>query len=288
MNKYTSNLFESIKDALTKKTNTESSFKDFLKLEMGKTYVVRLIPNTAAPERTFFHYYHHLWKSVVTNQNISFLCPQTYGEKCPVEEYRSRVYRTNNESEIKKIQPIRRNENWLANIFVIKDPTNPENQGQIKILRFGKQLNKIITDAISGDDSDEFGSRIFDFSENGCNLKIKVEENDGGYPTYVSSKFTSPCEVDGLTNQEEVYSNFKPLDTIFEHKSYDDLKKLLDVHFLGLEATPSPQTSNNDVEEFNSNIKITEQTTTPTINNTEEPDDFLDTDAKIQEILKDL
>jgi hypothetical protein len=222
----------------------------------------------------------------VTNQNISFLCPQTYGEKCPVEEYRSRVYRTNNESEIKKIQPIRRNENWLANIFVIKDPTNPENQGQIKILRFGKQLNKIITDAISGDDSDEFGSRIFDFSENGCNLKIKVEENDGGYPTYVSSKFTSPCEVDGLTDQEEVYSNFKPLDTIFEHKSYDDLKKLLDVHFLGLEATPSPQTSNNDVEEFNSNIKITEQT--PTTNNTEEPDDFLDTDAKIQEILKDL
>lgn len=285
MNKYTSNLFESIKDALTKKTNTESSFKDFLKLEMGKNYVVRLVPNTAAPERTFFHYYHHLWKSVVTNQNISFLCPQTYGEKCPVEEYRSRVYRTNNESEIKKIQPIRRNENWLANVFVIKDPTNPENQGQIKILRFGKQLNKIITDAISGDDSEEFGSRIFDFSENGCNLRIKVEENDGGYPTYVSSKFTSPCEIDGLTSPDEVYSNFKPLDTIFEHKSYEDLKKLLDVHFLGLEASSTPQTSNNEVEEFNSNIKIPEQVST---NNTEEIEDFTDTDAKIQEILKDL
>lgn len=286
MNKYTSNLFESIKDALVKKTNTESSFKDFLKLEMGKTYVVRLIPNTAAPERTFFHYYHHLWKSVVTNQNISFLCPQTYGEKCPVEEYRSKVYRTNNEAEIKKIQPIRRNENWLANVFVVKDPTNPENQGQIKILRFGKQLNKIITDAISGDDSDEFGSRIFDFSENGCNLKIKVEENDGGYPTYVSSKFTSPCEIDGLTNTDEVYANFKPLDAIFEHKSYDDLKKLLDVHFLGLEASsPAQQNPVNEVEEFNSNIKISEQVSTITTNETE---DFTDTDAKIQEILKDL
>lgn len=285
MNKYTSNLFESIKDALTKKTNTESSFKDFLKLEMGKNYVVRLIPNTAAPERTFFHYYHHLWKSVVTNQNISFLCPQTYGEKCPVEEYRSKIYRTNNEAEIKKIQPIRRNENWLANVFVIKDPTNPENQGQIKILRFGKQLNKIITDAISGDDSEEFGSRIFDFSKNGCNLRIKVEENDGGYPTYVSSKFTSPCEVDGLDNPDEVYSNFKPLDTIFEHKSYEDLKRLLDVHFLGLETTPVQQTTQEEVEEFNSNIKIPEQAP---INNTEESEDFSDTDAKIQEILKDL
>jgi len=288
MNKYTSNLFESIKDALTKKTNTESSFKDFLKLEMGKTYVVRLVPNLQAPERTFFHYYHHLWKSVVTNQNISFLCPQTYGEKCPVEEYRSKVYRTNDESQIKKIQPIRRNENWLANVYVIKDPTNPENQGQIKILRFGKQLNKIITDAISGDDSDEFGEKIFDFSEKGCNLKIKVEENDGGYPTYVSSKFTTPCEVDNLDNLDDIYNGFKPLDTIFEHKKYEDIKKLLDVHFLGLEETniPSNEPMQEENEEFdNSQNTIKQQKPSTTV---EEESDFLDADAKIQEILKDL
>jgi len=126
--KYTSNLFESIKEALNKKTTTESGFRDFMKLEIGNTYLVRLIPNIQAPERTIYHYYHHLWKSAVTNQLVSVLCPTTYGERCPIDEYRSKIYRTNNEGEIKRIQPIRRNENWLVNVYVVKDPTTPENQ----------------------------------------------------------------------------------------------------------------------------------------------------------------
>ena len=80
--KYTSNLFESIKEALNKKTTTESGFRDFMKLEIGNTYLVRMVPNLQSPERTIYHYYHHLWKSVVTNQLVSVLCPTTYGERC--------------------------------------------------------------------------------------------------------------------------------------------------------------------------------------------------------------
>ena len=182
--KYTSSLFDSIKEAISKKSNGgESSFRDFLKLEIGKTYIVRLVPNIQNPERTFFHYFHHLWNSVVTNELVSVLCPATYGERCPIDEYRSKVYRTQDKNEIEKIKPIKRNENWLTNVYVVKDPTNPDNQGQIKILRYGKQLDKVITDAISGDDSADFGAKIFDLSEKGCNLRIKVETNEGGYPT---------------------------------------------------------------------------------------------------------
>jgi hypothetical protein len=51
--------------------------------------------------------------SVVTNQLVSTLCPTTYGERCPIDEYRSKIYRTNNEAEIKRISPIKRNENCL-------------------------------------------------------------------------------------------------------------------------------------------------------------------------------
>ena len=165
--KYTSNLFESIKEALNKKTTSENAnYKDFLKLEVGNSYVVRLVPNLNAPERTMYHYYHHIWKSVITTQLVSVLCPNTYGETCPIDEYRSKIYNTKNEAEIERIRPIRRN------VFVVKDPTNPENQGQMKVLRFGKQLYNVISAAISGDDSDEFGSKVFDLSENGCSLRI--------------------------------------------------------------------------------------------------------------------
>jgi hypothetical protein len=298
MNKYTSNLFESIKDALNKKAPTESNFKDFMKMETGKTYVVRLLPNVEAPDRTFFHYYHHMWKSIVSNNMISFLCPTTYGEKCPIEEYRSRIYRSKNEAEIDKTRPIKRNESWLANVYVVKDPTNPENEGKVKILRYGKQLSKIITDAISGDESDEFGAKVFDLSENGCSFKIKVEQNEGGYPTYVSSKFMSPSKLEGIDDIDEIYTQVKDLDKIFNHKTYGEIKELLDFHFLGLEKgsqdTQEPLSTNEDenydsMVEIESNAgifekkKVAEQKVLK-----EELDNFDDADAKIEEILKDL
>ena len=291
MNKYSSNLFESIKDALNKKAPTESSFKDFMKMETGKTYVVRLVPNLESPDRTFFHYFHHMWKSTATGNNISFLCPTTYGEKCPIEEYRSKIYRTKNESEIEKTRPIKRNESWLVNVFVVKDPSNPENEGKVKILRYGKQLNKIITDAITGDESDEFGAKIFDLSENGCSFKIKVEQNEGGYPTYVSSKFMSPSKLEGVTDPDEIYSGYKQLDKIFTHKTAEEIQELLNYHFLGLEkgSVQKELPVHEQIPDIDSMVEIESfsgKEEKPEVKETSS--DFDDADAKIEEILKDL
>jgi hypothetical protein len=294
MNKYSNNLFESIKDALNKKTTSnESSFKDFMKTEINKTYIVRLLPNVEAPDRTFFHYFHHMWKSVMTNNMVSFLCPTTYGDKCPVEEYRSKAYRTKNEDEIEKTRPVKRNESWLANVFVVKDPTNTENEGKVKILRFGKQLNKIITDAISGDDSEEFGSKIFDLSENGCNFKIKVDSNEGGYPTYVSSKFMSPSKLEGIENPDEVYAQVNSLDKIFTQKSYEEIQELLNVHFLGLdkETTNTPMYQkpvHEEIPDIDTMVDVVSVDNSQKVEKTSFTEDIDDADAKIEEILKDL
>jgi len=291
MNKYSSNLFESIKDALNKKAPTESSFKDFMKMETGKTYVVRLIPNLESPDRTFFHYFHHMWKSVATGNNISFLCPTTYGEKCPIEDYRGRVYRSKNETEIEKTRPIKRNESWLVNVFVIKDPTNPDNEGKVKILRYGKQLNKIITDAITGDESDEFGVKIFDLSEKGCNFKIKVEQNEGGYPTYVSSKFMSSSKLDGISDVDEIHNEYKQLDKIFTHKTTEEIQELLSYHFLGLEKGESQRELpvHEEIQDIDSMVEIERFS-----GKEEKPakkqsvEEFDNADAEIEAILKDL
>lgn len=280
MSKYTSSLFESIKEALNKNTPTESSFKDFMKTEVDKTYIVRLIPNVNNPERTLFHYYNHTWKSNLSNNIVSVLCPNTYGEKCPIDEYRSKIYNSKDQNEIDKMRPIKRNENWLVNVFVVKDPTNPENQGKVKILRYGRQLSRIIESAISGDDSDEFGSKIFDLSENGCNLKIKVEKNEGGYPTYVGSKFMFPSVLEGGTDTDSLYSSIHELDSIFEHKSYDEIKKLFGTHYLGeVEDTVS---SSPVVEEEEETDFV--PTKAVVVESSEESDE----DKKMQDILKDL
>ena len=155
-----------------------------------------------------------------------------------------------------------------------------------KILNAGAQLQKIIQSAIDGDDSDEFGFRIFDLSPNGCNLKIKVESNDGGYPTYVSSKFMSPSEIEGLDDADEVYSQIKSLDTIFKSKTYDEIKSLVDVHFFGKteEEVNSSSTTNDsdDEDDFTPPVsKSTEATTTSTAELTER-------EKNLQSILEDL
>ena len=249
-NKYSDNLFNSIKESLNSK-KTESSFGDFLKLEKNKTYIVRLVPNVINPERTFFPYFSHTWESVVTSSLVNVHCPNTYGEKCPIDEYRSRIYKSKNEKEIEKTGPLRRNQNTLVKAYVIKDPTNPENEGQVKILRFGKQLEKIITSAMSGDESDEFGVKVFDLSSDGCNLKIKVEENEGGYATYVASKFMNASSIPGLDDADAIYEQVLELDNIFQHQSYDEIQGLLNKHWLGIQTSTkaSPTIGDDDDEE---------------------------------------
>lgn len=286
MSKYTSSLFESIKETLNKNTSTESAFKDFLKMEVDKTYIVRLIPNVKNPERTLFHYYNHTWKSNLNNQVVSVLCPNTYGDRCPIDEYRSKIYNGKNESEIERIRPIKRNENWLVNVFVIKDPTNPENQGKVKILRYGKQLAKIIESAISGDDADEFGEKIFDLSEKGCNLKIKVEKNEGGYATYVGSKFMSPSKLEGTDNVDELYNSTNELDAIFEHKSYDDIKKLFKVHFLGEVEDSKPEEVTKQV--IREEVVVSDVKESAKLESISSDEEMSDEDKKMQEILNDL
>jgi len=277
MSKYTSNLFDSLKESLSVKTNTESSFKDFLKCEPDKTYIVRLLPNLEDNSKTRFHYWQHIFDSCSTGKKISVLCPNTYGEKCPIDEYRSKVWASKNEKLIEQSKPLRKTEKWLYNAYVISDPTNPENNGKVKILNSGTQLQKIIQSAIDGDDSQEFGFRIFDLSENGCNLRIKVEKNEGGYPTYVSSRFMSPSKIEGLDDMDSVYESVKSLDSFFQRKTYDELKNILDVHFFGKDEVQEVKT--NAIEEDDE-----DETDVPFPTSESSSDE----DKKMQDILKDL
>ncbi len=230
---YNSNMFESIKSALTKQNESVSTkYKDFLRTEAGNSYTVRLLPNIGNPAKTFFHYYNYTWSSLANGQLVSVVSPATWDMRDPIAEERYRIMRTGSEEDKKKATALTRRENWMVNIYVVNDPVNPDNNGQIKVLRFGRQLHKIIMDAISGEESEEFGPRIFDLSPKGCSFRIKVEKQ-GDYPTYVSSKFISAREIEGLDEEDykKIYNNIHDLESYVTAKSYEEIKELLDVHY---------------------------------------------------------
>ncbi|HAT66319.1 MAG TPA: hypothetical protein DCS66_17280 [Flavobacteriaceae bacterium] len=235
-------LFESIKTEMTK-DGGNSNRSQFLRTEVGNTYTVRLLPNIKDPSKTFFHYYTHGWTSFATGQYINQISPQTWGERDPIGETRYRITKTGTLEEKEKAKSILRRENWLVNVYVINDPVNPDNNGTIKLLRFGRQLHKVVMEAMQGDDADELGPRIFDLSKNGVDFRIKVEKQ-GDFPTYVSSKFGMPKAVEGVDTKKatELYEAMTDLETVFTVKSYDELKELLNEHFFCISTDESANT----------------------------------------------
>lgn len=257
MSKFTSSMFETLKESLTKKgENSSGLYKHIMKLEPGNTYVVRLIPNLKDAKKTFFHHVQHGWTSFATGQYVSALSPATWGEIDPIGQTRYKLlYKSNNDADKVKGAEIKRSERWLANILVIDDPINKNNNGKVMILKIGKQLHKIIMDAMSGEESEDFGDRIFDLSEKGCNLKIKVEKQ-GDFPNYSSSRFTSPKEIEGLDEkaQEKMYESGFDLENVFQKKSQEELQKLLEEHFFCNVSVTPPSSKKVAAAEKNSDL----------------------------------
>lgn len=262
---------------------TSSNLSQLLKCRVGNTYTVRLLPNFIdKTKQPFFHYYSHGWNSMATGTYISAISPSTWGERDPIIETRMRLQKFGTDQEKEQMYLLNRKENWLANVYVINDPENPDNNGQIKILRFGKQLYKIIHNAVEGEDKEEFGSRVWDLSKDGCSLKIKVEEQ-GGYATYVSSRFESPKAIPGLNDSDsmlEVYNNIHNLEETFPVKSYDELKDMLDEHYFCAES--NKENSQGEVQTSYDN-NTTSYSNTQEVK--EESTDYDKDDSKVKDIL---
>lgn len=289
MSTFTKSMFASIKDALTKEGSSNKT-ADILRTKPGNSYELRLLPNIEDPSKTFYHYFSHGWTSFSTGQYVTALSPTTWGDRDPISEYRLKVFRSGSPEEKAKSDAIYRRENWLVNAYVINDPDDPDNNDTVKILRFGKQLHKIIMEGISGEDSDQFGEKIFDLSENGCTFRVRCEKQ-GDYPTYVSSKFLVPGEIPGLTDSriKEIYEGGHKLEETFRTKSYDELKLMLDEHFHCIDpstSTPEPavaeSTSVKVDEELDEDVPMDFEN-----KSSEEEDDSLD-DDKVQQLLAGL
>ena len=231
MSTFTQSMFDSIKTALNNTNNgATNSRADILRFTPDNQYDLRFVPNVKDPEKTFFHYYTQSFTSFSTGQFISAMSPQTFGNTDLIAQTKFRLKANGTEEEKRKADTIRRTENWLVNVYVVNDPSNPDNNGEVKIMRFGKQLHKIIMDSIQDEDEAAVGFRAFDLGENGCTFRVKVEKQ-GDFPTYVTSKFLLPSAVPGLDDGEAVMEKVYALDEVFNLKSDEEINKLLDEHF---------------------------------------------------------
>ena len=76
---------------------------------------------------------------------------------------------------------------YIANIYVVKDPANPDNEGKVFLYKFGKKIFDKLTAAMQPEFEDEEAIDPFDFWQ-GANFKLKAK-NVAGYRNYDSSEF---------------------------------------------------------------------------------------------------
>ena len=224
----------SIEDLTRKLEATESkqSYKDdrFWRPQLDKSSngfaVIRFLPAPENEELPWAKLYSHAFQGkggwYIENSRT------TLGESDPVSEANNELWNSGIESD-KDIARIRKRKlQYISNVLVISDPTNPENEGKVFLYKFGKKIFDKIQEAMQPEFEDENAVNPFDFWK-GANFKLKIRKV-AGFVNYDKSEFDSSGALfDGNDDQlEAMWKNEYPLTPFTEasnFKSYDELKK---------------------------------------------------------------
>lgn len=159
-------------------------------------------------------------------------CPSTIGLPCPVCEYNSTLWNSGMEEDKKIASGQKRKTSYYANILVIKDPTNPDNNGQVKVFRFGQKImDKIISQAAGDEDLGTQGQDIT-CPFTGSNFILKAKKV-AGFPNYDDSKFAAPSEIENINDEKYANELISKMYNIMDYispdkfKSYEELQKKL-------------------------------------------------------------
>ena len=153
----------------------------------------------------------------------------TIGKNDPVSEYNTELWNSGNEADKETARKQKRILKYYSNVLVVSDPKHPENDGQVKLFRFGKKIFDKITEAMNPAFEDETAVNPFDMWQ-GANFKLKIRKVDG-YWNYDKSEFDSVSEIEGGDDRlEEIYNGLHSLQEFVDpknFKTYDELKEKL-------------------------------------------------------------
>mgnify|MGYP001255809014 CR=1 FL=1 len=165
------------------------------------------------------------------------------GQKDPVSEYNTQLWNSGIDADKETARKQKRKLSYYANIYVVKDPSNPQNEGKVFLFKFGKKIFDKIMSSMQPEFEDEEPINPFDFWQ-GADFKIKIKKV-AGYWNYDSSEFARAGTLGDLDDDEleAIWKKEYSLAEIVapeQFKSYDDLKKRLD-YVLGVRGTPKFQ-----------------------------------------------
>ena len=215
-----------------KMNNTGGQGDDRLwKLEVdkgGNGYaVIRFLPAPDGEDLPFVKLYSHAFQGPGGWYIENSLT--TLGQKDPVSEFNSQLWNNGTDAGKDTARKQKRKLTYISNIYVVKDPANPENEGKTFLYKYGKKIFDKLTAAMQPEFEDEEAIDPFDFWQ-GANFKLKAK-NVAGYRNYDSSEFAATSALlDDDDAMEAVWKKEHSLAELVandQFKTYDELKTRL-------------------------------------------------------------
>ena len=215
-----------------KMSNTSGQGDDRLwKLEVdkgGNGYaVIRFLPAPDGEDLPFVKLYSHAFQGPGGWYIENSLT--TLGQKDPVSEFNSQLWNNGTDAGKDTARKQKRKLTYISNIYVVKDPANPENEGKTFLYKYGKKIFDKLTAAMQPEFEDEEAIDPFDFWK-GANFKLKAK-NVAGYRNYDSSEFSATSALldddDALEAIWKKQYSLEEFTAADQFKSYGDLEKRL-------------------------------------------------------------
>ncbi|MDC1282382.1 hypothetical protein N8Z10_00355 [bacterium] len=148
--------------------------------------LIRFVPNVANPRNSLVKKYVH-WLTNASGDGKLVDSPSTVGEKCPIADVFFKLRKSDSAVDRKMSDKLKRREQYFALVKVIKDPQNPDFEGQYKIFKFGYKIKE----KIDAELKPNFGepTQVFDLFA-GKNFELVITRQ-GEYNNYDTAKFSS-------------------------------------------------------------------------------------------------
>ena len=196
--------------------------------------VIRFLPAPQGEELPWVRVWNHAFQGP-TGQWFIENSLTTLSQKDPVSEYNSQLWNSGVESDKEIARKQKRKLKYYSNIYVVSDPSNPENEGKVFLYAYGKKIFDKLMEAMQPEFPDETPINPFDFWE-GANFMLKIRKVDG-YWNYDKSDFEKTSQLKGSDEElESIYGKQHSLAEFLapsNFKSYDELKTRLDAVLTG-------------------------------------------------------
>jgi hypothetical protein len=160
--------------------------------------VIRFLPGKEENGTPWVRYWDHAFKGP-TGQWYIEKSLTSLGQNDPLSELNMKMWNSGDESQKKIVSSRKRTLRYVANVLVISDQQNPQNEGQVKLYRFGAKIFDKIKAAMQPQFPDEKPINPFDMWE-GADFVIKISSEmvmGKPLPKYDASYFKGSSELFG-------------------------------------------------------------------------------------------